>query len=326
MVVWLVPSPRQTKNLISQAKTGAGIHQRQFLFRKAHRYHMITSSHIKLLAAFLVGTGTATAIMFMLTSSHTPARDQPGQNSLTQAPASIVSPSNPSASRTTSPASGSTSSDRSTKYASEPVGDAPSAPSSFSQAPKLPALSPNRSAFATSSSPMANSSQPSTGASQTQSTDPGSSPAYAPAGGAGQASTGPAAGPASYGANGSSYANSPTGGAGYTAPVQGTTSGTPSTGQTIEIGPEATIPASLAPANPAAKLTPEEQQLADDLGNQFLDTVGTAPPSDPATTDTWDKAQRQNDALYKLYFGYQAYNAQSAAAYRESLQAAGTSK
>ena len=105
----------------------------------------------------------------------------------------------------------------------------------------------------------------------------------------------------------------------------------------LTIGPTDVVPAALAPPNPAAKLTPPQQALADQMGQQFLQAAtipagsaatgspaaATAQTGNTANQQTWSQNQKLSDAMYKLYFGYQAYNVQSANAYRSSLQSSG---
>ena len=105
----------------------------------------------------------------------------------------------------------------------------------------------------------------------------------------------------------------------------------------LSIGPTDVVPAALALPNPAANLTSQQQALADQMGQQFLQGVtagspaagssaqasNTASSGNTVNEQTWSQNQKLSDAMYKLYFGYQAYNVQSAAAYRQSLQNSG---
>ena len=113
----------------------------------------------------------------------------------------------------------------------------------------------------------------------------------------------------------------------------GATAGT----ETLTIGPTDVVPAALALPNPAANLTSQQQALADQMGQQFLQGVtagapaagssaqasNTASSGNTVNQQTWSQNQKLSDVMYKLYFGYQAYNVQSAAAYRQSLQNSG---
>ena len=109
----------------------------------------------------------------------------------------------------------------------------------------------------------------------------------------------------------------------------------------LTIGPTDVVPAALAPPNPAANLTPQQQALADQLGQQFLQAVaagspagagssanaqtGTTAPSGstPSQQQTWSQNQKLSDAMYKLFFGGQAFLVQNMNAYRQSLQNSG---
>ena len=124
------------------------------------------------------------------------------------------------------------------------------------------------------------------------------------------------------------------------APMPGSfSSGTLS--DALTIGPSDVVPAALAPPNPAANLTPQQQALADQLGQQFLQAVaagspagagssahaqtGTTAPSGstPSQQQTWSQNQKLSDAMYKLFFGGQAFLVQNMNAYRQSLQNSG---
>jgi len=127
------------------------------------------------------------------------------------------------------------------------------------------------------------------------------------------------------------------------APMPGSFSSGTAGSDALTIGPTDVVPAALAPPNPAAKLTPQQQALADQMGQKFLQAAttpaGSAAPGSPAAAtaqtgnaaasgnavnqQTWSQNQKLSDAMYKLYFGYQAYNVQSANAYRASLQSSG---
>ena len=106
-------------------------------------------------------------------------------------------------------------------------------------------------------------------------------------------------------------------------------SGTAAGSDALTIGPTDVVPAALAPPNPAANLTPQQQALADQMGQQFLQGVTAGTPAATGSSgnavnqQTWSQNQKLSDSMYKLYFGYQAYNVQSANAYRQSLQSSG---
>lgn len=287
-------------------------------------------SHLKLLSVFLVGAATATAIFLPIALTHEPSRDL-------SAPTTPARPNGlPKSSSINSSASvdsdrvASSKQEESTPHQGSDRGPVPADGANIGTsnpaASHLAPVAPSRSAFATSSAAIDAPTALNRSVSTSSSAGSTSGNSYS-APEASSMSSEPGSNASASAPYGASYGSSqaPAGSYGYSAPVQGGSGAAP-TSSTIEIGPAATIPASLAQPNPAAKLTPEEQSLAQDLGKQFLDTVGNASPSDPAAADTWDKAQRQNDALYKLYFGYQAYNTQSASAYRDSIQSSGTSQ
>ncbi len=82
----------------------------------------------------------------------------------------------------------------------------------------------------------------------------------------------------------------------------------------IEVGPEVTVPAALAPQTDQTAESPEKQAVVDAMAEDFLNAVGNTTPSDEAAVQKWKANQLASDDLYKLYFGYQAYNQKSAAA------------
>ena len=281
---------------------------------------MNISSSLKLLSMFLIGAGSAAALM--LSGALTPRPSDKLSSQTSSIPHGDISKS-----------SGALPSSRSNPDRpgqESPLalkGNTETAPAAnFITSPNIAATSftaspgTSRSAFATSAAAVDAPAAPSRSIASSSSSNNQASPSFAsgassPASGAG--SGGAAAAAPFYGANGASQPYS--GGYGYTAPIQGGSSSAAPAGSTIEVGPAVNIPASLAQPTPAAKLTPEEQSLAQDLGKQFLDEVGGTAPTDPAGENAWNKAQQKNDDLYKLYFGYQAYNAQSGSAYRDSI-------
>lgn len=97
----------------------------------------------------------------------------------------------------------------------------------------------------------------------------------------------------------------------------GTTEATSPQPLSLEIGPDQAVPAAVASF--AKDFTPKDISVAQQLRQAFYDTVATLSPKDPDFTAKWNAAQKENDELYRLYYGKDRYLAQHRKAYMESF-------
>lgn len=85
----------------------------------------------------------------------------------------------------------------------------------------------------------------------------------------------------------------------------------------LEIGPDQAVPAAVASF--AKDFTPQDISVAQQLRQAFYDAVANLSPKDPDFTAKWNAAQKENDELYRLYYGKDRYLAQHRKAYMESF-------
>ncbi|WP_153811516.1 hypothetical protein [Terrimicrobium sacchariphilum] len=85
----------------------------------------------------------------------------------------------------------------------------------------------------------------------------------------------------------------------------------------MEIGPDQAVPAAVASF--AKDFTPQDISVAQQLRQAFFDAVANLSPKDPDFTAKWNAAQKENDELYRLYYGKDRYLAQHRKAYTESF-------
>lgn len=219
----------------------------------------------------------------------------------------------------------------STAKAADPT-VATASPTVTSQVPSLPpVLPPAQVVTATGSVPTGAVTARSTGAGFPQApravsaTGPGTaSPAVSVSGTGGSSSITPTSARVSN-AGGSTQTASPTG-SGSSVPSAGVGSPVPSNqpassteAAVVDVPPDGTVPAALAPPGPDSALDPVSQKEADQLADQFLKKVDEQTAGGTPRDEAWRTQQRAADDAFRAKFGWEAFNVESARAAYQAM-------
>jgi hypothetical protein len=96
----------------------------------------------------------------------------------------------------------------------------------------------------------------------------------------------------------------------------------PPASPSLEIGPDQSVPAAFASFD--KDFTPQDISVAQQLRQAFYDAVGSLSSKDPDYAAKWNAAQKENDDLYRLYYGKDRFMTQHRKAYVESFADGGS--